>query len=118
MSSEAARSESVVGVDGSVATYAAVSSAAREATMHRPRIKLVHVVAPTLMSSTVAPNDTITQEETKARQILDQGRRIVDECTAEAPPNVQPELRYAGVTATAGRESRDGAMVLVVGSGD
>jgi hypothetical protein len=114
MSSEATRSELVVGVDGSVA----VSSAAREATMHRLRIKLVHVGAPTLMSSVMAPNDTTTQEEIKARRILDQRRRIVDECTAEAPPNVQAELRYAGVTATARRERRDDAPVIVVGSGD
>ena len=83
MSSEATRSELVVGVDGSVASYAAVSWAAHEATMRGLPIKLVHVVAPTLMSSTMAPNDTITQEqEDKARQILDQARRIVDERTA------------------------------------
>jgi Universal stress protein family len=77
MSSEATRSEFVVGVDGSVASYAAVSWAAHEATMRGLPIKLVHVVAPTLMSSTMAPNDTITQEqEDKARQILTRpGRR-------------------------------------------
>ena len=40
MSSEATRSELVVGVDGSVASYAAVSWAAREATMRRlPALK-------------------------------------------------------------------------------
>ena len=116
MSSEATRSELVVGVDGSVASYAAVSWAAHEATMRGLPIKLVHVVAPTLMSSTMAPNDTITQEqEDKARQILDQARRIVDERTAEAPPNVHAELRYAGVVATLVDASRD-AQMIVVGS--
>ena len=117
MSSEATRSEFVVGVDGSVASYAAVSWAAHEATMRGLPIKLVHVVAPTLMSSTMAPNDTITQEqEDKARQILDQARRIVDERTAEAPPNVHAELRYAGVVATLVDASRD-AQMIVVGRG-
>jgi nucleotide-binding universal stress UspA family protein len=116
MSSEATRSEFVVGVDGSVASYAAVSWAAHEATMRGLPIKLVHVVAPTLMSSTMAPNDTITQEqEDKARQILDQARRIVDERTAEAPPNAHAELRYAGVVATLVDASRD-AQMIVVGS--
>ena len=71
MSSEARRSELVVGVDGSVASNAAVSWAAHEATMRGLPIKLVHVVAPTLMSSTMAPNDTITQEqEDKALVVL------------------------------------------------
>jgi nucleotide-binding universal stress UspA family protein len=116
MSDEATLSGLVVGVDGSVASYAAVGWAAREATMRRLPIKLVHVVAPTLMSSTMAPNHTITQEqEVKARQILDQGRRIVDERTPEAPPNVQPELRYAGVTATL-VEASNNARMIVVGS--
>jgi nucleotide-binding universal stress UspA family protein len=116
MSGEATLSGLVVGVDGSVASYAAVSWAAREATMRRLPIKLVHVVAPTLMSSTMAPNHTITQEqEVKARQILDQGRRIVDERTPGAPPNVLPELRYAGVTATL-VEASINARMIVVGS--
>ena len=114
MSSEATRSEFVVGVDGSVASYAAVSWAAHEATMRGLPIKLVHVVAPTLMSSTMAPNDTITQEqEDKARQILDQARRIVDERTGQAPPNVHAELRYAGVVATLVDASRDAQMIVV-----
>ena len=116
MSSEATRSELVVGVDGSVASNAAVSWAAHEATMRGLPIKLVHVVAPTLMSSTMAPNDTITQEqEDKARQSLDHARRIVDERTGEAPPNVHAELRYAGVVATLVDASRD-AQMIVVGS--
>jgi nucleotide-binding universal stress UspA family protein len=114
MSGEATLSGLVVGVDGSVASYAAVSWAAREATMRRLPIKLVHVVAPTLMSSTMAPNYTITREqEVKARQILDQSRRIVDERTAEAPPNVQSELRYAGVTATLVDASINARMIVV-----
>jgi nucleotide-binding universal stress UspA family protein len=113
MSSEATQSELVVGVDGSVASYAAVSWAAHEATMRRLPIKLVHVVAPTLVSSTMAPNDTITQEqEVKGRQSLDQARRIVDERAAEAPPNVQPVLRYAGVVATLVDASRDARMIV------
>ena len=111
MSSEATRSELVVGVDGSVASYAAVSWAAHEATMRGLPIKLVHVVAPTLMSSTMAPNDTITQEQEESSS---QARRIVKR-TGEAPPNVHAELRYAGVVATLVDASRD-AQMIVVGS--
>ena len=97
-----------------VASYAAVSWAAHEATMRGLPIKIVHVVAPTLMSSMMAPNDTITQEqEVKARQILDQARRIVDERTGQAPSNVHAELRYAGVVGTLVDASRDAQMIVV-----
>ena len=74
MSSEATRSEFVVGVDGSVASYAAVSRAAHEATLRGLPIKLVHVVAPTLMSSTMAPNDTITQSAASLVVLGSRGR--------------------------------------------
>ena len=50
----------VVGVGGSAAYAAAVRWAMREATMRRREIKLIIVVAPTLISSTMAPTNTIT----------------------------------------------------------
>jgi nucleotide-binding universal stress UspA family protein len=114
MSSKATRSELVVGVDGSAASYAAVSWAAHEATMRRLPVKLLYVVAPTSLSSTEAPNDTITQEEeVKARRVLDRARRIVDEQKSEARPKVRVELRYAGVVATLVDASRDAQMIVV-----
>jgi hypothetical protein len=57
MLSETMRSKLVVGVDGSVASDAAVRWAGREALMRGLPITVVNVVAPTLISSTMAPND-------------------------------------------------------------
>lgn len=116
MLSEAMRSKLVVGVDGSVASDAAVRWAGREALMRGLPITVVNVVAPTLISSTMAPNDTITQgQEDRAREILDRAQRIVDEVAGNKPPNVSAVMVYAGVVPTLLEESRD-AQMIVVGS--
>jgi nucleotide-binding universal stress UspA family protein len=106
--------ELVVGVDGSAASYAAVSWAAREAAMRRLDIRIVHVIAPTLMSSTDAPDDTITGwQEVKARQVIERARRTVVEQKAEPRPKVHVEVVYAGVLATLVSASRDADMIVV-----
>ena len=111
---KAMRSELVVGVDGSAASYAAVGWTAQEATIRGLPVRLVHVVAPTSMSSTEAPNDTITHEqEVKARHVIDQARRIVDGVQGEARLKVRVEIRYAGVLATLVDASRDAHMIVV-----
>jgi nucleotide-binding universal stress UspA family protein len=108
----------VVGVDGSPASDAAVRWAAREAMMRVLPIKLINVVAPTLVSSAMAPNHTITQgEEGQARQILKQARRIVEELTGEKPPDIHTERQYAGVVPTLVDASNDAQMVVVGRSG-
>jgi nucleotide-binding universal stress UspA family protein len=114
MSSSTMRSELVVGVDGSAASYAAAIWAAHEATIRSLSVTLLHVVAPTLISSTEAPNDTITQEqETRAHQVLDRARLIVDEHKDEARPKVRAEVRYAGVLEALVDASRDAQMIAV-----
>ena len=111
---KAMRSELVVGVDGSAASYAAVGWTAQEATIRGLPVRLVHVVAPTSMSSTEAPNDTITHEqEVRARHVIDQARRIVDGVQGEARLKVRVEIRYAGVLATLVDASRDAHMIVV-----
>ena len=108
--------ELVVGVDGSEASDAAVGWAAREAAMRRLDIRIVHAIAPTVMSSTEAPNDTITGwQEVKARQAIERARRIIVEQKAEARPKVHVEIRYAGVLETLVDASRD-AQLIVVGA--
>jgi nucleotide-binding universal stress UspA family protein len=61
MPSESTRSRIVVGVDGSAASDAAVRWAAKESAMRELPITLIHVVAPTPIDSTMAPNGTIPQ---------------------------------------------------------
>jgi nucleotide-binding universal stress UspA family protein len=114
MCRQAARSNIVVGVDGSPASDAAVRWAAREAMMRVVPIKLINVVAPTLVSSAMAPNHTITQgEELQARQILKQARRIVEELAGEKRPDIHIERQYAGVVPTLVDASNDAQMVVV-----
>jgi nucleotide-binding universal stress UspA family protein len=118
MYSRATRSNMVVGVDGSPASDAAVRWAAREAMMRVVPIKLINVVAPTLVSSAMAPNHTITQgEERQARQILKQARRIVEELAGEKPPEIHTQRQYAGVVPTLVDASNDAQMVVVGSSG-
>jgi len=110
---KATRSELVVGVDGSAASYAAVGWAAREAAMRRLDIRIVHAIAPTLMRSTEAPDGTITRwQEVKARQAIERARRIVVE-KAEPRPKVHVEVSYAGVLATLVDASKDTKMIVV-----
>jgi nucleotide-binding universal stress UspA family protein len=114
MCRQVARSNIVVGVDGSPASDVAVRWAAREAMMRLVPIKLINVVAPTLVSSAMAPNHTITQgEENQARQILNQARRIVEELAAEKGPDIQTERQYAGVVPTLVDASNDAQMVVL-----
>jgi nucleotide-binding universal stress UspA family protein len=114
MSSKATGSELVVGVDGSAASCAAVSWAAHEAAIRRLPVRLLYVVAPTLISTAEAPNDTITQaQEIKARQVLDSARRIVNGVQGEARLKVRVEVRYAGVLSTLVDASRDAQMIVV-----
>ena len=100
----ALRSNIVVGVDGSLASDAAVGWAAHEAMMRVVPIKLINVVAPTLASSAMAPNHTITQgEELRARRIFKEARRIVEQWPAKAAEHPNPaEVRRCGADACRG----------------
>ena len=110
----ATRSNIVVGVDGSPASDAAVRWAAREAMMRVAPIKLINVVAPTLASSAMAPNHTITQgEELRARQILKEARGIVEQLAGEKRPVIHTQRQYAGVVPTLVEASNDAQMVVV-----
>jgi nucleotide-binding universal stress UspA family protein len=110
----AMRSNIVVGVDGSPASDAAVRWAAREAMMRLAPIKLINVVAPTLASSAMAPNHTITKgEELRARQILKQAGRIVEQLAGEKRPDIHTQRQYAGVVPTLVEASNDAQMVVV-----
>jgi len=95
------QSKVVVGVDGSAASDAAIHWAVHEAVMRGLSIELINVVAPMLVSSAMAPNETITQgQEDQARQIVDQARRVVDEVPGGSPRDIHTEMRYASVVPT------------------
>lgn len=114
MCRQAAMSNIVVGVDGSPASDAAVRWAVRDAMMRVVPIKLINVVAPTMVSSAMAPNHTITQgEEYQARRILNSARRIVEGMAGDKRPDIQTERRYAGVVPTLVDASNDASMVVL-----
>jgi nucleotide-binding universal stress UspA family protein len=79
-------------------------------------IKLINVVVPTLVSSAMAPDRTITQgEEHRARQTLGQARRIVEELAGEKRPDIQTERQYAGVVPTL-VDASNHAQIVVLGN--
>jgi nucleotide-binding universal stress UspA family protein len=91
----------VVGVDGSAASDAAVRWAARESAMRKLPITLFHVVAPTPIDSTMAPDGAIPQVRLdQARQVVEHSREIAAELTDRQQPRIQDEIPYAGVVST------------------
>jgi nucleotide-binding universal stress UspA family protein len=79
-------------------------------------LRLINVVAPTLVSSTMAPNDTLAQgQEDQARQMIEQARQIVDGVIGDEPPSVQTQVLYAHVV-PALVDASEGAAMVVVGS--
>jgi nucleotide-binding universal stress UspA family protein len=71
MLSESTRSGIVVGIDGSAVSDAAVRWAVSESATRKLPTTLIHVVAPTLMDSTMAPDGTIPESR------LDQARQVM-----------------------------------------
>ena len=114
--SELTPSRIVVGVDGSGASDAAVRWALGESAIRRLPITLTHVVAPTPMDSTMAPNGTIPQLRLdQAREVIEHSRRIAAERADGRQPLVHGEIPYAGVVSTLIEASRD-AHIIVVGT--
>src|SRR5271166_6328530 len=115
MSTGVTRSRILVGVDGSAASDAAVRWAAREAAMHGLPLRLLHVVAPSLVSSAEGPaGDAVTQAQLdRARHIVDTARELVDQLTAGTPLDVHTQVQYADITPTLVEESKQAWMVVV-----
>jgi nucleotide-binding universal stress UspA family protein len=117
MPSEPTRSRIVVGVDGSAASDAAVRWAVTESAVWKLPITFVHVVGPTPIDSTMAPNGTIPQLRLdQARQVIEHSRQIAAEPTdRRQQPPAHAEIAYARVVSTL-IEASKGAHMIVVGS--
>jgi nucleotide-binding universal stress UspA family protein len=116
MLSESTRSGIVVGIDGSAVSDAAVRWAVSESATRKLPTTLIHVVAPTLMDSTMAPDGTIPESRLdQARQVMAHSRQIAAGSTDRQQPLVQAEMAYAGVASTLLEASKD-AYMIVTGS--
>ena len=114
MSSESTGSRIVVGVDGSAASDAAVRWAVTESAVRKLPIALIHVVAPTPIDSTMAPNGTIPQSRLdQARQVIERSRQIAAESTDRKQPCAYGEIAYSGVVSTLIAASKDAHMTVV-----
>jgi nucleotide-binding universal stress UspA family protein len=116
MRRESTGSRIVVGVDGSTASDAAVRWAVTESAVRKLPIALIHVVAPTPIDSTMAPDGTIPQSRLdQASQVIEHSRQIVAELTDRKQPHAHGEIAYANVASTLIEASKT-AQMTVVGS--
>jgi nucleotide-binding universal stress UspA family protein len=108
----------LVGVDGSPESDAAVSWAAREASMRHEHVTLMHVVQPVAVSWPVSPERATVAEwqEENARHVIDQAREVLSFAPDHPrPPDVRTEVRYSHpVDALVDASSE--ARMIVVGS--
>jgi len=108
----------IVGVDGSVESDAAVSWAAREASMRHQLVTLMHVVQPVVVSWPVSPEQTTVAEwqDDNARHVIDQARnRLSSAMDQPRPPDIRTEVLYSHPVDGLADASKD-AQMIVVGS--
>jgi nucleotide-binding universal stress UspA family protein len=108
----------LVCVDGSAASDAAVAWGAREATMHRLPITLLHAVAPVVVGWPVGRlyTDMPGWQKDNGQQVIDQALTTLSASLGESePPEILTELVYSGVVRALVDASTD-AWMIVAGS--
>lgn len=108
----------LTGVDGSAQSAAAISWAAREASMRHEPVTLMHVVQPAVVSCPVADElATVAewQEET-ARHVIKQARKELSAAVDHSrPPEVRTEVLYSHVVDALVEASKEARMIVVGG---
>jgi nucleotide-binding universal stress UspA family protein len=113
MPSEPTHSKIVVGIDGSAASDAAVRWAVRESAMRKLPVALIHVVVPSPIDSTMAPNGTIPQARLDhARQVVEHSREVAAATTDRRRTCVHGEIAYASVAPTLIAASTEANMIV------
>ncbi|ACC41896.1 MULTISPECIES: universal stress protein [Mycobacterium ulcerans group] len=106
----------VVGVDGSAASYAAVSWAARDATLRHVPLTLVHMVnqaVPMWPEMPMMTSMSAWQEE-DGRQVLEQAGKIAQEVTQQGrDTQIKSELRWSAPVPTFVELSQEADLVVV-----
>jgi nucleotide-binding universal stress UspA family protein len=110
----------LVGVDGSVASDAAVAWGTREAILRQLPITLVHAVNPVVVGWPVGQihADMPQWQKDKAQHVIDQARKTLNANLGESePPELQTRIVYSSVLPTLIDASKDAWMIVVGGQG-
>jgi nucleotide-binding universal stress UspA family protein len=106
----------IVAVDGSVESDAAISWAAREASMRHEHATLMHVVQPVALSWPVSPEQTTFAQwqEDNARHVIDQARAGFSAGIKQPhSPDFRTEVLYAHPVDALANASKDARMIVV-----
>ncbi|GAS93591.1 universal stress protein [Mycolicibacterium canariasense] len=118
MSTPAKKYGILVAVDGSPASEAAVTWAARESALRQTPVTLLHVIAPLIVTwpITTAQLEIAEWQDDNSRQVLEQAQKIFHAAAGDADvPPVRTESVPSPVIPTLYEVSKD-AMMMVVGN--
>jgi nucleotide-binding universal stress UspA family protein len=106
----------LVGIDGSPESDAAVSWAAREASMRHEHVTLMHVVQPVAVSWPVSPERATVEEwqEENARHVVDKAREVLSVAPDHPrPPEGGTEVLYSHPVDALVDASTEARMIVV-----
>jgi nucleotide-binding universal stress UspA family protein len=106
----------IVAVDGSAESDAAVSWAAREASMRHEHVTLMHVVQPVTVNWPVSPEQTTVTEwqEDNARHVIDHAREGLSAALDQPhPPESRTDVLHAHPVDALVDASKDARMIVV-----
>ncbi len=106
----------IVGVDGSAESDAALSWAAREASMRGEQVTLMHVVQPVIVSWPVSPDQaTVAQwQDDNARHVIDHARKAFSSAVDQpGPPDIRTEVLYSHPVDALVDASKEARMIVV-----
>ena len=106
----------IIAVDGSAESDAAISWAAREASMRHEHVTLIHVVQPVAVSWPVSPEQTAVAEwqDENARHVIDQARKELSSALDQPrPPDIRTEVLYSHPVDALVDASKKARMIVV-----
>jgi len=106
----------IVAVDGSAESDAAISWAAREASMRHESITLVHAVQPVALNWPVGPERTAVADwqENNARHVIEQGRNgLSSALDDQRAHDIRTEVLYSHPVDALVDASKDARMIVV-----
>jgi nucleotide-binding universal stress UspA family protein len=106
----------LIGVDGSAQSDAAISWAAREASLRNEPVTLVHAVQPVVVSWPISGEQTTVADwqDENARHVIKHAREMLSAALDESrPPEVRTEVLYSHVVDALVDTSKNARMIVV-----